>query len=853
MYTLEKFTYSWQFSHSNGIDLSKDIEYYYDVYRQICQWTQSEKIILDDYYILLFLLLVEDDAHLGLGRSYASVYRSVLDVVWHFCHLANINEDVVEKLRAMLSSAVDNAPDSQYMTWVEEAIVTKDFLKLQSFVSNIVLQSPYMIILNEDSEVEEELLSSFFSWDEKKIRLFCTSDKAFNWKDKKGLTVLQRLAMVFSERGKTEVANSLQAINAERFRPYKIERITDNKLTLKDSDNLLYENVLLPCLMPTETKDLTIFCQMVRWDDVYYITEPFELKKGDKFEDWEKLNFWDRVINSYVDNAYNSYFDAPNGELVSSLEDYYGMSDDDYFLGEDLDDEDFDDEDDYLDYHHAFDINEEAIKAINSFIAHGNSIDAKSKKATKKKRKQGDRYVPDYTYKPKGKSPDDYFQKKIFDVCSWPDSETKDVCYSLRVLEGWDKQAHTYLISKNYFFACCISSAVIHVLVVKYNSFVREFTKLCSRYKKLLQSCLDAQKQSLQHDEENHNWTDITFKELNMYLSRECVTSGVFDILGYANSLLSEQSEEKKKEYHDLYPDLFKQVKKDKQFCPKDYLPEPIKLPKGIEVTLNPYGDLNELLKSLNPIDSRCLVYSVYQIIKREKKVLEQAEVITDVDYETFESEISNWDDSTILSDNTIIYTIMRLYAGCISNSITSEENKKFIVNTKRQLDAIFFRRWNSSFDFEKLIEKASSEYDDKRKGQEHDKLKAEYHGIFVNKLYGLDTKKLIGFMDEVVDLMKMYADAIAFGLYKNRQDVITFPVLMQHVKNNVMDDIGGEISVNPILSIMESNTIDLFDYSMRMSIFCEDAKHRASFNKLYKALLNVRNISNGKERRQLV
>lgn len=843
MNTLEQFTDNWQSNHPYGIDVSKDIAYYYDAYRQICQLMQSEKVVLDVYYILLFLLHVEDDAHLGLGRSYASIYRSVSDIVWHFCHLANIDEDVVEKLRAILSSAVDNAPDGQYMSWVVEAIISKDFIRLQSFVRNIVLHAPYMIILNEDSEVEEELLSSYFSWDEKKIKLFCTSDKVFNWKDKKGLTLLQRLAVLFLDKGKVEVANSLQTINAERFRPYKIERITDNKLTLIDSDNLLYENVLLPCVIPTETKNLTIFCQMVRWDDVYYITEPFELMKGDKFDDWERLNFWDRVINSYVDNAYNSYFEAPNGELVSSLEDYYGMSDEDYFLGEDLEDEGFDDDDDdddYLDYHHAFDINEEAIKAINSFIASGNNIGGKSKKATNKKRKQGERYVPDYTYKPKGKSPDDYFQKKIFEVCSWPDSESKDVCYSLRVLEGWDKQAHTYLISKNYFFACCISSAVIHVLVVKYNSFVGEFTKLCSRYRKLLQSCLDAQKQSLQHDEENHNWTDITFKELNMYLSRECVTSGVFDIRAYANSLLSEQSEEKKTEYHNLYPDLFKQIKKDKQFVPKDYLPEPIKLPKGIEVTLNPYGDLNELLKSLNQTDSRCLVHSVYQIVKREKMMLGKAGLITDVDYETFESEISNWDDSTILSDNTIIYTIMRLYAGCTYNSDTSEENKKYIVKTKGQLHAIFFRRWNSDFDFEKLIEKARREYDDKRKGQEHDKLKAEYHGIFVNKLYGLDTKKLIKFLDEVVGLMKMYADAISFGLYKNRQDVITFPVLMQYVKSKVNDDISGEISVNPILSIMESNTIDLFDYSMKMSIFCEDTKHRDSFNNLYKALLKV-------------
>lgn len=71
------------------------------------------------------------------------------------------------------------------------------------------------------------------------------------------------------------------------------------------------------------------------------------------------------------------------------------------------------------------------------------------------------RKIPNYKYKPQGKEPFKYYQKKIGEVLSWPVRDVLDVNYALRIYEGWTKQAKTYLEEQEYILANFISSLVL--------------------------------------------------------------------------------------------------------------------------------------------------------------------------------------------------------------------------------------------------------------------------------------------------------------------------------------------------------------------------------------------------------
>lgn len=70
-------------------------------------------------------------------------------------------------------------------------------------------------------------------------------------------------------------------------------------------------------------------------------------------------------------------------------------------------------------------------------------IEAEAARKRKRNREEG-RKQPNYKYKPTGKSPSQYFVRKINEVFKWTVEDSTDLNYGLRVLEGWMKQLKSY-------------------------------------------------------------------------------------------------------------------------------------------------------------------------------------------------------------------------------------------------------------------------------------------------------------------------------------------------------------------------------------------------------------------------
>lgn len=114
------------------------------------------------------------------------------------------------------------------------------------------------------------------------------------------------------------------------------------------------------------------------------------------------------------------------------------------------------------------------------------SVSPSNKNRRKKPRKKStDRQVPNYAYKPKGEDPEGYFVKKIHSVIRWGVTSTNDVNYDLRVFEGWLAQAQKYVAKEEFYYAVCITRALLSDVLTFHMFWHHKYPKQMARVRKL--------------------------------------------------------------------------------------------------------------------------------------------------------------------------------------------------------------------------------------------------------------------------------------------------------------------------------------------------------------------------------
>lgn len=141
------------------------------------------------------------------------------------------------------------------------------------------------------------------------------------------------------------------------------------------------------------------------------------------------------------------------------------------------------------------------------------------------------RKQPNYKYKPTGKSPSQYFTRKINEVFKWTVEDSTDLNYGLRVLEGWMKQAHVYLEAGNYSYAHFIASSIVFSGANYSDWYIADYPKQAARMKKIVRDGFEVVMETLTHDPSN--WRDAfakTLKQLKSYDWEIFKGKGAFDL-----------------------------------------------------------------------------------------------------------------------------------------------------------------------------------------------------------------------------------------------------------------------------------------------------------------------------------
>lgn len=189
--TREEFAERWQDQHYPTMDLQAEVPFYYDIYQRICSVAKDGSKEINEFYVIQILLYVENMGHLKLDGIYAQLYRRSEDMVGHWCGLMELSAPTVNAVKMIVGEAIGTAPESGLVKWVQESVASQDFNELKSvalffaqadlavgllFPNNHYRQEVYLQLFNEDSRIASNMVSSDF---------------AFNWKDKEGVTYIE--------------------------------------------------------------------------------------------------------------------------------------------------------------------------------------------------------------------------------------------------------------------------------------------------------------------------------------------------------------------------------------------------------------------------------------------------------------------------------------------------------------------------------------------------------------------------------------------------------------------------------------------------------------------------------------
>lgn len=189
--TREEFAERWQQQHYPTMDLRAEVPFYYDIYQRICSVAKDGSKKINEFYVIQILLYVENMGHLKLDGVYAQLYRRSEDMVGHWGGLMELSAPTVNAVKMIVGEAIGKAPESGLVKWVQESVASQDFNELKSvalffaqadlavgllFPNNHYRQEVYLQLFNEDSKIASNMVSSDF---------------AFNWKDKEGVTYIE--------------------------------------------------------------------------------------------------------------------------------------------------------------------------------------------------------------------------------------------------------------------------------------------------------------------------------------------------------------------------------------------------------------------------------------------------------------------------------------------------------------------------------------------------------------------------------------------------------------------------------------------------------------------------------------
>ena len=341
MYTKDEFTYRWQRLHHPSMDVSGDVDFFYQFYCDLHRWVKEDGGRIDEPAIRAWLLYTENTIAIGFDGIYIYRYRSLGDLLDSFSDRLKLTISAVNRLHRLMSETVAKAKYSALRRWMIASVLSHDFQYLSGMMTWFVRADICLRRVYPDLRFRKAMFRKL-TGDRVVARRMRLSDLAFNWQDKRGFSLAAIIAeqcramSVNPLKDKTEqsllseVADALGTIHSERLDTYTVvERKDDDTLTLRHRNGKVFENVVLNDELRVKDEESDhLAAQLVTYLGKTYINGPAVWLDSKEAENWNGERIWTDIINKEQEAAKQCYFTTTFGRRISLYVDLYTIPED---------------------------------------------------------------------------------------------------------------------------------------------------------------------------------------------------------------------------------------------------------------------------------------------------------------------------------------------------------------------------------------------------------------------------------------------------------------------------------------------------------------------------------------------
>ena len=338
MYTTDKFKTEWQCLHHPSMNVDGDFTFYYQLYGELLRLAKQHSRHQDDAAILSLLLYTENTVAIGLDGVYEYMYRSLGDVVFHWCDGLGMDANATSQVHNLVSQAVAEAPHCSLRQWITESVLSRDFQRMSDMLIYFVRKDNNLRRIFPDLRYRKEMFLQI-TGDEYTAQRMLWADMAFNWRDKHGNSLSYTLAKqcrmtapLIDGQEKAmllETASVLDSIRSERLDTYAvIENENNHTLNLRHRDGHIFDNVEVYTPISEKTKYNCLAAQLVTFSGKTYANGPAVWLNADEHTKWNGDKIWNDIFKNEQEAAKRTYFTTPFGKRISLYEDLYTIPQD---------------------------------------------------------------------------------------------------------------------------------------------------------------------------------------------------------------------------------------------------------------------------------------------------------------------------------------------------------------------------------------------------------------------------------------------------------------------------------------------------------------------------------------------
>ena len=278
--------------------------FFYEIYAGLHRLMEHDATCFDEQLILSLLLYTENTIAVGLDGVYEYRYRCVGNVVFKWCDSLDMDAEATSKVDNLVSQAVADAPCSALRQWMTESVLSGDFMRLGGMLAWFPCEDQVMWRIFPDLRFREMMFRRL-TGDWQTARQMLWADLAFNWRDKRGDTLVDTIAKQFRYEtafveGKekdllNEAAGILDSIRTERLDTYTVmERKGGQTLTLRHRNGRIFHNVIFPMPVPGNVQGPSLAAQLVTYNGKTYINGSAMWLNKEAISDMERRNQLER-------------------------------------------------------------------------------------------------------------------------------------------------------------------------------------------------------------------------------------------------------------------------------------------------------------------------------------------------------------------------------------------------------------------------------------------------------------------------------------------------------------------------------------------------------------------------------